>query len=496
MNCTVSAKRLVPGIIAIGIACTFVLLSFSISAVPSHSNLTLVKQSSTDKSVANSNSSMLENSNSTGIGYVKYTLILNNNSLVYGNVQNEENGINPIGVVFDPLNGYIYFVGGSSNSVIVVNGSTNSIVDTIPVGREPQDAAFSPINGFVYVTNQLHNSVTVINGTTDRIVANLSVGDGPIGLAVDSANGLVYVANFASNNVSVINATTDRTVANLIVGSDPIGVAFDPASGTMYVMNSLSNNITVINGTSNEVIKSIPVGQSPDWATFDPGNGYIYVANTISGNISVINGTSNSVINTFNVQVGGPNGMALCPSNGYLYVASGSNWVNVFNLTADKSPTGITVGSDPQEVVFDSSNGYLYVSNYNSGTASIISTAAQTFKPYSVTFTETGLEAGSIWYVNFNGMNKSSTASTITYSAINGTYPFTAGSVNGYGSSPASGKITVKGGDVSQVISFPPSGGSQPFGLSGTEIYIVGTVVAVAIIGVSAFLLTRKRKQI
>ena len=207
MNCTVSARRLIPGIIAIALACTFILISFSIAAVPSHGNSTLANPSSADKSVVDSNSSIMENSNSIGIGYVRYTLILNNNSLVNGNVQNGENGINPIGVVFDPLNGYIYFVGRSSNSLIAVNGTTNRIVDTISVGQEPQNAAFDPINGFVYVTNQLSNSVTVINGTADRIVANVAVGSGSIGATSDPASGTMYVMNSFSNNITVISET-------------------------------------------------------------------------------------------------------------------------------------------------------------------------------------------------------------------------------------------------------------------------------------------------
>jgi len=41
-------------------------------------------------------------------GYVKYTLILINNTLINGNVVNTHNALNPWGIAYNPSNGYIY----------------------------------------------------------------------------------------------------------------------------------------------------------------------------------------------------------------------------------------------------------------------------------------------------------------------------------------------------------------------------------------------------
>jgi YVTN family beta-propeller protein len=57
----------------------------------------------------------------------------------------------------------------------------------------------------------------------------------------------------------------------------------------------------------------------------------------------------------------------------YIYVAdSGSNSVSAINGESSKIVQNITVGEGPASVVVDPNNGYLYVSNAESGTLSVI----------------------------------------------------------------------------------------------------------------------------
>jgi hypothetical protein len=73
---------------------------------------------------------------------------------------------------------------------------------------------------------------------------------------------------------------------------------------------------------------------------------------------------------------------------------------------------------------------------------------------YRVTFTETGLPSGTSWSVTLNGVTKSSTTSTITFTEPNGTYSYTIGTVAKYGANPCSGSVTVNGGSVAATVKF------------------------------------------
>jgi beta-lactam-binding protein with PASTA domain len=115
---------------------------------------------------------------------------------------------------------------------------------------------------------------------------------------------------------------------------------------------------------------------------------------------------------------------------------------------------------------------------------------------YTVTFTESGLPSGTIWYVNLsNGQSFKSTTSTISFSEPNGTYTYTISDVSGYSVSSFSGSIRVNGASISKTISFTPIKKSSPAsGISSAELYgIIGAVIAVAVIG-SLLAITRKKK--
>jgi uncharacterized repeat protein (TIGR02543 family) len=74
--------------------------------------------------------------------------------------------------------------------------------------------------------------------------------------------------------------------------------------------------------------------------------------------------------------------------------------------------------------------------------------------PFNVTFTETGLPAGTKWSVTLNGTLNSSTTSSVGFAEVNNTYAFSIGAVAGFSASPSTGSVTVDGGAVVQPIVF------------------------------------------
>ncbi|MEM4058114.1 MAG: YncE family protein, partial [Thermoplasmata archaeon] len=207
-------KKLLLKISVIVIVLAF--LGTSFATATSHAN-----QGSTLVNPSNKNIKSFVNSNNSSAGYVKYTLVLSNNTLINGNYVNISNGLEPVGVAFDSSNGYVYVTNSNSSDVSVINGATNTVIQTIPVGHVPYGVAFDSSNGYVYVTNMDSNNVSVINGATNTVIQTIPVGSEPYGVAFDSSNGYVYVTNLGSNNVSVINGATNTVIQTIPVGSEP-----------------------------------------------------------------------------------------------------------------------------------------------------------------------------------------------------------------------------------------------------------------------------------
>jgi hypothetical protein len=72
---------------------------------------------------------------------------------------------------------------------------------------------------------------------------------------------------------------------------------------------------------------------------------------------------------------------------------------------------------------------------------------------YSVTFMESGLPSGVVWWVDLKGDNRSSTSNVIDFSLPNGTYSYSTGAF-GYNVSPSTASVTVNGANISQEETF------------------------------------------
>ena len=54
----------------------------------------------------------------------------------------------------------------------------------------------NPTTNRIYVCNYGDKTVSVLDGSTNTVLATVPVGDGPAGIAVNPATNRVYVSNF------------------------------------------------------------------------------------------------------------------------------------------------------------------------------------------------------------------------------------------------------------------------------------------------------------
>jgi YVTN family beta-propeller protein len=134
-------------------------------------------------------------------------------------------GASPLAASTTP---YAYVANYGSGTVSVINTSTNTVVNTVPVGNDPEGVAITPTGTLVYVTNYSSGTVSVINTYTNTVVATVTVKKGcePADVAITPDSGY-YVADYDYDpgTVSVIDTSTNTVVKTVKVGNDPHGVA-------------------------------------------------------------------------------------------------------------------------------------------------------------------------------------------------------------------------------------------------------------------------------
>ena len=137
---------------------------------------------------------------------------------------------------------------------------------------------------------------------------------------------------------------------------------------------------------------------------------------------------------------------------------AGTTWNVTLGRTTESSTTGSLTFSEPNGTYAFTVSSPGYHPAPGSGSVPVngqpaAQSIAFTLVTYAVTFTETGLPAGTSWSVTLGGTTNSSTTGTIGFIEPNGTYAFTIAS-SGYQGTPASGHLAVHGTAASQAITF------------------------------------------
>jgi YVTN family beta-propeller protein len=304
----------------------------------------------------------------------------------------------PVSVAVDPVTDIVYVANGGSDSISVIDGTTNKVTATIALSTEPEGIGVVPSTDMIYVAlpdGQSAGTVAVINGHTNAVVGSIPVGEGPWGVGVNTASGTVYVSNQggdgASTNydgtVSVIHGTS--VVATVTVGNTPFGIGVDPLTGMAYVATmdeaggSEPSEVVVIDG-QNSIVTKIQVANAIGVAVDSPSNTvfvglkYSGYADGPIGSLAIISGRTNSVTAIYGLG-GNPWGAAVDPTTGRVYLASDTKpgLVYMVGFAGRAAPTlEVTVAPAADKVVIGSEKAFTVIVDAVNGDVSSISLGA------------------------------------------------------------------------------------------------------------------------
>ena len=260
----------------------------------------------------------------------------------------------------------LYVSNYSSNTVSVINTTTNAVIATIPVDNSP---FFSTLVGTrLYVSNYGGDTVSVINTKTDTVFTTITVGSNPAALMLVGAD--LYVNNFGSGSFSIINTVNNTVSATIAVGSNPFTTT--KVGSKLYINNLGSDTISVVDTISHDVLTIIAVSTSPYYSVLVGTK--LYVADYNASNVAVIDTISDTTLT--NIVVGDSPRFETVVGD-FLYVVNEStNDVSVIDTTNDNVVATIPVVSNPYESSLVGTK--LYVSNHGSDKVSVIDTTNNT----------------------------------------------------------------------------------------------------------------------
>ena len=265
----------------------------------------------------------------------------------------------------------IYVTSTSTNSVYVIDGSSNTLTDppTISVSSGPTGVSVNPVTNTIYVNHSVPSGlVTAIDGVS-RGTSTISVDPYPVVIAVNPVTNTIYAAG-ASNvagvsTVSVIDGDGVNPLVEITLPTPyPHAIAVNPDNNRIFVTTEINGGpLYVIDGATNTIVdSSVSVGTRAYGMTVNPATNLVYVAVNGDSVVKVVQDTPPITPPSFDFTIGAgavafPHDVAV-DSNGDVYVASfGGSTIEQFTSdgtfvrtigTGDLPgrPTGLTIDAN------------------------------------------------------------------------------------------------------------------------------------------------------
>jgi len=233
------------------------------------------------------------------------------------------------------------------------------------VGSIPTEIAFNSTGAVAYVTNQSSQNVGVVNVSTNTQTDAIPVTGDPFEVMAAPGDSILYV----STNVDSVYGIRLSTKAVVAAFATPaIGNGFALRNDTLlYVSTHSGGTVIEFNLKTRVVARTFTVGGTPQKLIVSPDGNELYIANQagyvqfwnlvtgaqIGGNLALTPGSAGY-------------GIARRPSNGQLYVTSayfGGGNIHIINPVTRTLTRTIVAGGSTRRVVFNASGSIGFVPN-------------------------------------------------------------------------------------------------------------------------------------
>ncbi|MBX7223287.1 MAG: YncE family protein [Blastocatellia bacterium] len=223
----------------------------------------------------------------------------------------------------NPLTNRIYL--GGARELVVVNGETNAVVKSVPVGIFPADVAVNSETNRIYVLNGkgtgfFDNTVSVVEGTNDTVVGTLTGKRAFFGLALVPGTNRILLMSGENSYLLAFDGATNSLVEKIVLRADPTDIAVNEKTNRVYVANRLADTVTVIDSLTNTVLNQINVDPQPSGIVVNPVTNRVFVNHERENLVSIIDGATNQVVKT--IPLGRPaTSLIVNPVTNRLFVA-------------------------------------------------------------------------------------------------------------------------------------------------------------------------------
>jgi YVTN family beta-propeller protein len=286
-------------------------------------------------------------------------------------------GLTPTYIAVNPNTNMIYVSNSNNDSVSIIDGKTNKVVDTIGI-ETPTYIAVNPNTNRIYVDGYNPDSgsasISVIDAKTKKVVDSIGI-ETPSYIAVNPNTNMIYISDHSNDSLSVIDGKTNKVVDYIaFMNQSTEYFAVNPNTNMIYISDYNNNSLSVIDGKTNKVVDSVGI-ETPSYLTVNPNSNVIYVTAAAynpeftSYSIDIIDGKTNKVVDAIGMKE--QSEIAVNPNTNRLY-ARGSDSISVIDGNTKEGIVDIPLDINILHLSVNPNTNMLYVSDFDSNYVYVI----------------------------------------------------------------------------------------------------------------------------
>lgn len=226
----------------------------------------------------------------------------------------------------------------------------------------------------VYVPNTISNTVTVIDPATYKVIDTIPVGRQPQHVVPSWDLKTLWVNNDLGNSLTPIDPKTGKAGKPVAV-HDPYNLYFTPNGRYAVVMASRDRQLVFRDAHTMKVVKAVPAGcGGVNHADFSVDGRYFIVSCEFSGQLLKVDTEKMKVIGEQTLPVRGamPQDVKLSPDGRRFYIADMvADGVWILDGDTFAKPTLLYTGKGAHGLYVSRDSRVMYVSNRGEGTISV-----------------------------------------------------------------------------------------------------------------------------
>ncbi len=185
-----------------------------------------------------------------------------------------------------------------NSSIKVVDLVSNTVINTIEIGKEPSAMTINSDESKIYITNGPDGTVNVIDTESNTISETINIGAVISGIALSPDENFLYVLLIDDGVLKIVDLNTLSVSDPIGTGPIPASIAASPNGEKVFFSNHYGESVGVLETATNSV-DIVPLNRlGPNDILVSPDNSKAYLT-TVAGYLITIDAATNAVIHEF-----------------------------------------------------------------------------------------------------------------------------------------------------------------------------------------------------